>query len=245
MSSTVMHADLASANVGGEQRQVLILANGEATAMYAREHKRHEGVRGTPLETYVGCVSHDHDVTFYSYGASHQECLQHAIRHLVGSVQNEPRLTWSRQMLEHVRSMVHWRNSIPPGDPPDPAEVAAMEARYDEVIALAEREYAEHPPAKYYRDGYNLFRRMRDYRDAHLLFLHDLRVGPDNSLCERKARVFKRRQHASMAFRSFDNLGYVCDGIATVDNVRVAGKDVFAEASAIFGRPKAMPDTLS
>ena len=245
MSSPVMHADFTCANVGGEQAQVLILANGGSTAMYAREHKGHEGVRGTPLESYVGCVSHDHDATFYSYGTSHQECLQHAIRYLVGSTQNEPHLTWNAQMLGHVRSMIRWRNSLPPGEPPDPAEVAAMEARYDEILALAEAEYAESPPAKYYRDGYNLFRRMRDYREHHLLFLRDLRVEPDNSLCERKARVFKRRQHASIAFRSLENLGYVCDGIATVDNMRVAGKDVFAESRAIFGRPKAVPTAMS
>ena len=135
--------------------------------------------------------------------------------------------------------MLRWRSSLAPGAPPDPAEVEAMERRYDEVLGLAEAEYAEHPPTKYYRDGYNLFRRMRDFREHHLLFLHDTRVEPDNSLCERKARVFKRRQHAAMAFRSFENLGNVCDGIAAVDNMRVAGKDVFAETCAIFGRNKA------
>lgn len=245
LSSPVMHADFTVANVGGEQRQVLILANGEATAMYAREHKGHVGVAGTPLESYAGTVSHDHDVTFYSYGASHQECLQHVVRYLVGSVQNEPHLTWNKRMLDHVRSMIHWRSSLPPGEPPDPAEVSETERRYDGIVELAGREYAEHPPTKYCRDGYNLFRRMRDYRDAHLLFLHDMRVESDNSLCERKARLFKRRQHASIAFRSFDNLGRVCDGIAAVDNMRVAGKDVFAETCAVFDRPRRAAATSS
>lgn len=238
MSSPVMHADFTVANVGGAQAQVLILANGEATAMYAREHKGHEGVAGTPLEGYVGCVSHDHDVTFYRYGTSHQECLQHVVRYLVGSTQNEPHLAWNSRMLAHVRAMVHWRKHLPPGAGPDPAEVDAMEARYDEILALAEAEYRERPPTKYYRDGYNLYLRMRDYRDHHLLFLHDPRVDPDNSLCERKARVFKRRQHAAIAFRSHESLGQVCEGIAAVDNMRVAGKDVFAESESVFNRPR-------
>lgn len=78
---------------------------------------------------------------------------------------------------------------------------------------------------------------MRDYREHHLLFLRDPRVEPDNSLCERKARVFKRRQHAGIALRSFESMGYVCDSIAAVDNMRVAGKDVFAESESIFSRP--------
>ena len=239
MSRPVMHADLACANVGGDMAQVLILANGGATAMYARERKGHDGVAGTPLADYVGCVSHDHDRTFYKYGTRHQECMQCVVRYLVGSVQNEPHLTWNARMLGHVRAMLHWRKRLPPDVEPDPAEVAAMESRYDEILGLAEREYGENPPTKYYRDGYNLFVRMRDYREHHLLFLHDPQVEPDNSLCERKARVFKRRQHASMAFRSFENLFNVCDGIAAVDNMRTAGRDVFAESEAVFNRPRA------
>ncbi len=233
----VMHADLATANVDGGMAQVLILANGDATMMLAREHKGHEGVAGTPLAGYVGCVSHDHDRTFYSYGTSHQECLQHAIRYLVGSTQNEPHLTWNARMLGHVRAMIHWRNSLPPGEGPDPDEVAGLEREYDEILKLAAAEYEEHPPSKYYREGHDLFVRMRDYREAHLLFLRDAGVEPDNSLCERKARVFKRKQHACMAFRSFENMGFVCDAIAAVDNMRVAGEDVLSAVTAIFRRP--------
>ena len=104
-------------------------------------------------------------------------------------------------------------------------------------MELAEREYAESPPTKYYRDGYNLFRRLKDYKDSQLRFLDHLEVDPDNSLCERLARVFKRKQHQAMAFRSFEFLCYVCDAISVMYNMRLAGKDVFAETCAIFDRP--------
>ena len=115
--------------------------------------------------------------------------------------------------------------------------VAGFEQRYDEILQLAELEYAESPPTKYYRDGYNLFLRLRDYRESELRFLHDMRVEPDNSLCERLARVFKRKQRQAIVFRSFEYLGYVCDSIAAVNNMRLGGKDVFAESTAIFDRP--------
>ena len=237
MSSPVMHVDFTGANVGGDAAQVLILANGQASMMVAREHKGHKGVAGTPLAGYVGCAVHDHDVTFYSYGSSHQECMQHNIRYLVGSTQNEPHLTWNAQMLEHVRSMIHWRNSLKPGEAPDAEDVEAMVARYDEILALAEAEYAEHPPTKYYTEGYNLFVRLRAYRESQLRFLAHLEVPPDNSLCERLARVFKRKQHAAIAFRSFEGLAYACEALATVNNMRLAGKDVFSEVQSIFDRP--------
>ena len=241
MSAPVMHADFTCANVGGDGKQVLILANGGACMMLARESKGHKGIEGSPLAGYAGCVEHDHDTTFYSYGTSHQECMQHNIRYLVGSVQNEPHLTWNSRMLALVREMIHWRNSIDPEAPPGADEVAeavaGFECRYDEILQLAELEYAESPPTKYYRDGYNLSLRLRDYRESELRFLHDTRVDPDNSLCERLARVFKRKQRQAIVFRSFEFLGYVCDSIATVSNMRLAGKNVFAESSSIFDRP--------
>ena len=241
MSSPVMHADFTCANVNGEGGQVLVLANPGAVVMVGRESKGHKGVEGTPLEPYVGCVEHDHDTTFYGYGTSHQECMQHNIRHLVGSVQNEPHLTWNKRMLDLIREMLHWRNSIDPEAPPGDGELADAAAgfgrRFDAVLELAEREYAESPPTKYYRDGYNLFRRLRDYKDSQLRFLDHLEVDPDNSLCERLARVFKRKQHQAMAFRSFEFLCYVCDAISVMYNMRLAGKDVFAETRSIFDRP--------
>ena len=101
----------------------------------------------------------------------------------------------------------------------------------------AELEYAESPPTEYYRDGCNLSLRLRDYRESELRSLHDMRVDPDNSLCERLARVFKRKQRQAIVFRSFEFLGYVCDSIAAVSNMRLAGKNVFAESSSIFDRP--------
>ena len=241
MSAPVMHADFTSANVGGQGKQVLVLANGGACMMLARESKGHKGVEGSPLADYVGCVEHDHDTTFYSYGTAHQECMQHNIRYLVGSVQNEPHLTWNSEMLGLVREMIHWRNSIDPDEPPGAGELAQAAAafgkRYDAILELAAAEYENSPPTKYYRDGYNLFVRLRDYKDSELRFLCDMRVDPDNSLCERLARVFKRKQRQAIAFRSFEFLGYTCDSIAAVNNMRLADKDVFVESAAIFDRP--------
>lgn len=73
MLSPVMNVDFTNASVNGKSAQVLVLASPSAdTALYiAREKKGHEGVKGTPLEKYVGIVVHDHDTTFYSYGAGH------------------------------------------------------------------------------------------------------------------------------------------------------------------------------
>ena len=85
MTSPVMNADFTNARVNGSGAQVLVLASpSEDVALYiGREKKGHEGIKGTPLENYVGIVVHDHDLTFYNYGQGHQECIQHDCRYLI------------------------------------------------------------------------------------------------------------------------------------------------------------------
>jgi len=63
MTSSVMNVDFTNASVNGEGRQVLVLASpSTGAALYiGREKKGHEGIKGTPLEQYVGIVVHDHE----------------------------------------------------------------------------------------------------------------------------------------------------------------------------------------
>lgn len=68
----MIHVYFTVAGMGCEQHQVLQLANCKATMMLSRGRKGQESVSGTPLETYVGVVFHDHVMTLYSYyGTSH------------------------------------------------------------------------------------------------------------------------------------------------------------------------------
>ena len=240
MGSPVMNADFTNANVNGKSAQVLVLASPSAdTALYiAREKKGHEGIKGTPLEDYVGIVVHDHDRTFYSYGSGHQECTQHDCRYLIGSKQNEPDLEWNKQMHELFREMLHYRNGLGECEDLDEAKVREYEKKYDAILSIAEKEYTDNPPSDYYREGYNLFLRLRKYKENELLFLHDKRVPANNSLCERLARVFKRKQKQAITLRSQDNLGYICDGLSIVYLLRQKEKSVFREISNIYERQR-------
>ena len=241
LASDVTRADLANARVGGSDAQVLILANRSGTCLLlSREHKGHQGVRGSPLELYVGCVIHDHDLTFYRYGSSHQECLQHVLRYLKGSMDNEPELRWAKEMRELHREMIRAVRALPEGECLPDGAVADFERRYDEILDLADREYGEHPPTRYYRDGYNLSRRLRAFREAELLFLHE-DVPYENSRAERLARVFKRRQHQVMTFRTMEGLEIACAAKTAIENIRSSGANVFEGLREVFGRPAPEP----
>ena len=47
----------------------------------------------------------------------------------------------------------------------------------------------------------------------------------------------ERARHAAAALRSLEGLGFVCEGMAAVGSMRVAGKDVFAGSQAILNGP--------
>lgn len=239
LAHPVMHIDFTHASVNGNGAQVLICAEPESgkVLFLAREHKGHKGIVGSPAETYVGTLVHDHDTTFYQYGQRHQECMQHNIRYLKGSIENEGELTWNQEMLKLLREMVHDRNGLGEEEELDPQTIQAFEKRYEEVLRTAAREYEEHPPSTYYREGYNLQKRLREYKESQLLFLKDKRVPSNNSLCERNARAYKRKQKQAMTLRSFLHLGYLCDGMSVLASLRAQEENVYEAAAAIFHRP--------
>jgi hypothetical protein len=234
--SPVMNVDFTSSRLNGKNVQVLVCATTEKVMYFAKEHKGHEGVKGTPVEDYQGILIHDHDKTFYRYGGSHQECLSHPLRYLLDSMGNEPALTWNKQMRGLLQEMIHYRNSIGAGDDLDPEKAKAFEARYQEILTVACNEYEYEPPNKYYMDGYNLYKRLDEYKDCHLLILYDRRVPTSNNLSERLLRILKRRQKQALTFRCFESFGTLCDSLGLIESFRLQGRNLYDSAIAIFDR---------
>lgn len=239
LASDVMHIDATNARVNGKSMQVFVCSDtsAENTLFFAREHKGHEGVKDTPAELYDGILVHDHDKTFYRYGSDHQECLQHVLRYLLDSIQNEPDLKWNSQMRKLIQEMIHYRNGL--GDdslPPDEEAIADFEHRYDEILALARKEYEDVPPSSYYMNGYNLYLRLQEYKHNHLLFLRNRSVPSTNNLSERHLRGYKRKQKQTMSFRSKDGLSHLCDCLGVVNSMRANGVNLYKSIAAIFDR---------
>ena len=239
--SPVINTDFTSARVNGRGMNVIVCATPGIVLYFAREHKGHEGVKGTPVETFQNTLVHDHDKTFYHYGGAHQECLDHPSRYLKGSMENEPALKWNLQMRELLREMIHFRNGLDPDDERDPDQidpdkVAEFEARYDEILSKAKGEYEYEPPSKFYVDGFNLYKKLLNYNAEHLLFLHDRRVPHNNNLSERLLRVFKRKQLQMMTFRSYGGLDYLCQSLGTIASLRAQGENLYESVASIFCR---------
>jgi hypothetical protein len=232
--SPVMNTDCTNARVGGNNAYVYVCATPGAAMYFAREHKGHEGVKGTPVEDYQGILVHDHDKTFYSYGSGHQECSTHALRYLKDSIQNEPQLTWNSQMRGLLREIIHYMKTLGDGEDPDPDKAASFNARYDSILDTAKDEYEYEPPSHYYKEGFNLSVRLGEYKENHLLFLHDARVPSDNNLSERLLRVYKRKQKQVMTMRSFENLEYLCSCMGVLASLSSQDQNLYKSVSAIY-----------
>ena len=141
-------------------------------------------------------------------------------------------------MLELIREMIHENNTAPAEGIAD-EKIAVFETRYDAIVQTAAKEYEDNPPSDYYRDGYNLYLRMAEYKHNHLLFLNNPLVDPDNNLCERKARVLKGKINQAVSLRSFEHLTYFCECLSVLDRFATDDKDqLYQSVKEIFKRQK-------
>jgi hypothetical protein len=242
MKKPVLHTDNTNARSNGNSRFVFIVAAPDGTAQYYfRENKGHAGVKGTPVDLNQSAIFiHDHDTTFYNYGSDHQECIAHILRYCKDSIQNEPDRKWNKKMYELLREMIHYRNGIDENQGFDEKTVSEFEERYDSILEEARKEYEYILPSKYYRDGFNLYSRMKEYRSNHLLFLHDLRVPHNNNMAERLLRAYKHKQHQVMSFRSDASIDYLCQSMSILLSLKQDSESsIYDSVSKIFDRQKA------
>lgn len=233
----VLHTDCTNARADGKNCYVYVCASPDGKSLYfARKKKGYEGVKDTVAEDYQGILVHDHDITFYHYGTGHQECLAHVLRYLKDSMENEPERTWNREMHSLVQEMIHYRNGKDPCAELEPEKVAGFEEKYLKILETAQKEYEDIPPGKYYKDGYNLYRRMKTYMQNHLLFLHDTRVPATNNEAERLLRNYKRKQAQAVTFRSFESIDSLCQCMSMLALMRLEeSENIFDRVSQIFG----------
>ena len=89
-------------------------------------------------------------------------------------------------------------------------------------------------PSKYYVDGFNLCKRMLEYRESHLYFFSHPDVPYTNNLAERALRKFKQKQKAAVTFRSKNSVSYICDCMSVIETARLQGLNIFDVSRSAF-----------
>ena len=233
-SAPVMHADFTFGRMNGSQTSVMICAAGDTVLYQGRPKKGDEGVAGSPLEFYDGILVSDHEAALIKHGSQNQECMAHIKRYIINSIENEKDLTWNTMMKEWIKDAVTYWNDIQDGGKEAPEKVTELDRRYDEIMAAAKAEYEYEPPSEYFKEGYNLYKRMAEEKERYTLFLHNPSVEPDNNLAERCARKFKRKAAQVMCFRSQDGVDWFCDGLSIIQSIKAAGKNLYESVTERF-----------
>ena len=230
--SEVLYSDATVSNINGKRKAVILCTNKEQVLYQHTEHKGHDGLSKTPVKNFEGTVVHDHDKTYYSYGSSHQECLAHVLRYLVGAIESEPDLKWHKQMHELLQKMIHTAKKNKSGMSKD--KIKSLTDKYVSILNLASDEYEKHPPTKDFTDGFNLYKRLRDYQDDHLYFLSHPEIDYTNNISERQLRKFKRKQKQAVVLRSDTGGQHICDALTIIETAKMQNRNVYDAVEAAF-----------
>lgn len=230
--SDVLYSDATVSNINGKQKAVILCTDKEHVLYQHLDHKGHDGIKQTPVRNFNGTIVHDHDRTYYSYGSSHQECLAHVLRYLVGAIENEPQITWHKQMHSLLRYMIHLAKRNKDGIPD--LKKKSLTDKYESILSLAAEEYQKHPPSDEYVDGFNLYKRLRDFQGAHLYFLSHPDVDYTNNISERELRKFKRKQKQAVVLRSDSGAQHICDALTIIETARMQNHNVYDVVEKAF-----------
>lgn len=230
--SDVLYSDATVSNINGNRKAVILCTDKKHVLYQHLEHKGHAGLSHTPVKNFAGTLVHDHDRSYYSYGSSHQECIAHVLRYLVGAMENEPHLTWHKQMHTLLQKMIHTAKHNKSGISRE--KVDTLTEKYESILTVADLEYQKNPPQKEYMDGYNLQKRLRDYQSAHLYFLLHPEVDYTNNISERSLRKFKRKQKQAVVLRSTSGGQFICDALTIIETARMQNRNVYDTVESAF-----------
>lgn len=235
-AAEVMYTDMTSVRHNGKLKNVVVCSDKKNLFYAFRDKKGFEGLKGTPVELFVGLLSHDHDKTFFHYGSRHQSCNVHHLRYLLGSSENEPGLGWHTRMRSLLLEMNSTREKQ--GRVLEASQIKDFMDRYDAILEQANREYYDSPPSKYYRKGFNLYKELRDYKDAALCFLTNPNVDFSNNEAERCGRKIKRRAVISGSFRGDTNRSGedYCKAMSVLQTDRRNKTDIYMKIQEYFKR---------
>lgn len=236
LDSEVLCTDATVMTVDGALAYIRNISNPWSVRYAAAAKKTLEAMREMPvLSKFTGIFEHDHETALYHFGRGHAECNVHLGRYLTKNTE-ETGNTWSRDMANFLFGMEHARKQKKAQGKSSftKEELPRYEDRYDAIIALGERQ-GEKTKGKYARqEEQKLLRRLKKYRENHLLFLHNFEVPFSDNMSERDLRKCKNRQKMAGGFRKMEGMEMFCDILSFVETVKRRKMNLYASIVALF-----------
>ena len=239
----VLCTDATCTRTNGKQSYIRNISSEGAVIYYAMKSKSIDELKKIAfLVRYRGILMHDHETALYHFGQGHAECNVHILRYLRKN-QEDTGHEWSEKMIALLTEMNDRRKAmIAAGETEfSPELIQSYENQYRAILAegreqnqKTEHEYARKKEAA-------LLKRLEDYSENHLLFLHRFDVPFDDNMSERDLRKAKNRQKMAGGFRKPSGQEMYCKILTIIETAkrRKAGiitaiKNVLRGSPAVF-----------
>lgn len=247
INSDILHADETGTRLNGKTNWLHTVGNDQYTH-YARHNKR-----GSDATKEIGILPetnstliHDFWKPYFKYTqCEHALCNVHILRELNGIIENTGQ-KWAQDMKQLLLEIKAKTDEA--GGALDDVTAAMYEAKYDLVLACADRENStdkkevmtsnnRRGPRKKSK-AQNLIERLKLYKDQVLLFMRDERVPFDNNQAERDIRMAKLQLKISGGFRSEKGQDAFCRIRSYISSAKKQGVSMFAAVyAAMIGKP--------
>ena len=236
MNRKNLHTDATYITVNGEQNYIRNISDNQVVVYYPMASKTiRELERIDLLKKYKGTLVHDHETALYHFGLEHAECNVHVCRYLRKNAEDTGN-QWSCDMENLLEEMRVTREEALKNGVTSFSEdvIASFEKRYDDILCVALIQNESTHPKWAKKDEKTLINRMQNYKQQHLLFLHDFSVAYSNNLSERDLRKCKNRQKMAGGFRTFEGCKMYCLIMSVIETAKRNGKEVFNVLRCIF-----------
>jgi transposase len=205
LNQKVLYTDCTNISIDAKQAYIRNLSTTDEVLYTCMQHKNLESLREMDvLPEFAGILTHDHETALYHFGTQHGECNVHLLRHLTKNTEDAGH-RWSQVMREflcNANQARKWR--IRDGNMLTREELTKYSEAYDDICTQGELQNEDCSPKWAKKQEKALLRRLRAYKENHLLFLYDNDVAFDNNLSERDLRKCKNRPKMSGGFRNLE-----------------------------------------
>lgn len=238
LRSEVNHKDETMLYCNGEPRWFHVFSNNSATYYYYHQSRGNKAdIEKGVLNIFTGTLVHDHMKGLYRFQSDDAECNAHILRYLEYTTERYNR-NWSDELekllltikKEIEEEMEKGNNSL------RTESILKYEQEYTKILEKGEAEFkADNNIHKDYTgEDMQLLRRLKKYKENHLLFMYDFRIPFDNNLAERDLRMIKAKKKISGGFRSDRGGEAYTDIKSYLSTMRKQGKNLYSSLLDAF-----------
>ena len=238
-ASAVVCTDATCVTVGGRQAFIRNYSTADVCLYEHHSSKSLASLRKSAiLPNYTGVLEHDHETALYRFGGGHGECNAHLLRYLTKNSE-ETRNSWSDSLKEFLCAANDLRKEYMAArkESLSEEELARLYGEYDSIVAMGELQNKKTKGYRAWKEERALLRRLRKYKENHLLFLKDFRVPFTNNMSERDLRKCKNRQKMAGGFREDEGCQMYCTILSYVETAKRRAANLLSALRSLFETP--------